>query len=80
MQYQQWQDEYKQGNYLPTIKRNRPSSSLTLLENYLKENQLNYAGPILDLGCGNGRNSFYFANKGYDVYCFNHGHFALRTT
>ena len=25
-------------------------------------------GPILDLGCGNGRNTFYFATKGYKVY------------
>lgn len=27
-------------------------------------------GRILDLGCGSGRDSLYFMNKGYDVYAF----------
>lgn len=28
---------------------------------------INYSGEILDLGCGSGRDSFFFSKKGYDV-------------
>ncbi len=31
---------------------------------------LNPGDKVLDIGCGNGRNSIYFASKGYDVDCF----------
>lgn len=69
MQHAQWTKEYNNKNPLiPTVDRQRPSNGLARFESYLKENKLTLKGPILDVGCGNGRNSFYFAKKGYKVY------------
>ena len=69
MQYEAWKKEYnKASTLIPTTKRTRPSSALLMFEQHLEENKLKMAGPILDLGCGNGRNSIYFSEKGYKVY------------
>ena len=34
------------------------------------EKLLKLGDKVLDIGCGNGRNSFYLANRGYDIDCF----------
>ena len=69
MQYQQWVKEYaKPRSIIPTVGRDRPSSAIATFEEYTKANGLAVRGPVLDLGCGNGRNSFSLAGKGYRVY------------
>lgn len=68
MQLDVWAKEYAdtQG-VIPTTHRRQPSSALPIFEKYLADNHLRLAGPIVDLGCGNGRNALYFAKKGYEV-------------
>jgi len=42
-------------------------------------NAMNYITPgkVLDLGCGNGRNSLYLSNKGFDVTAWDKNHNSL---
>ncbi len=69
MQHKQWEKEYGSGpSTTPTTDRQEPSSCFKVFEGYLRENGLRIKGPILDLGCGNGRNAFYFAKKGHKVF------------
>ncbi|TSC74753.1 MAG: type 11 methyltransferase [Parcubacteria group bacterium Gr01-1014_33] len=69
MQYHQWKKEYERSSGLiPTVERSRPSSAIEIFEGYLRTNGLVITSPVLDLGCGNGRNAVYLARKGYKVY------------
>ena len=46
----------------------------TSYENYLKNLK---SSKLLDLGCGTGRNSFFFADKGFKVYALDKSNLAL---
>ena len=57
-----WDLEYTKYNKIPSSKTYRPSSSLReFLNKYKFEN-----AKILDIGCGNGRNSIYCLNNGFN--------------
>ena len=71
MQYKKWKKEYrKETSLIPSVKRARPSTALLMLEEYAKTNGISIKNPVLDLGCGNGRNALYLAAKGYRVFAF----------
>lgn len=54
-----WEEKkFKIDTFIPSI----------LVSKY--EKLLNLGDKVLDIGCGNGRNSIYLANKGYKVDCF----------
>lgn len=60
-----WDWEYTVGHTLPSTDNYRPSRCLAYLSDVFQ------VGPgvhVLDLGCGNGRHSAYFASLGCDVH------------
>lgn len=68
MQYAGWKKEYqKQTPTIPTVSRRRPSSAVVTAKKYFTKNKFEIPGPVLDLGCGNGRNAVYFAKQGHAV-------------
>jgi tellurite methyltransferase len=51
----------------------KPSSFAVFVDKYLKQFIINeyvrtFELKVLDVGCGNGRDTYYFANNGYNVY------------
>ncbi|RJQ37822.1 class I SAM-dependent methyltransferase [Candidatus Parcubacteria bacterium] len=70
MQRDAWQREYERGVLIPTVKRTRPSSAVETFERYIAENGFRVPGPLLDMGCGNGRHLFHFAEKGHVIWGF----------
>lgn len=59
-----WDSEYRMEPTIPSSHRTNPSHALIKIEN-----DINYTNAkVLDLGCGNGRNSIYMANKGAGVF------------
>ncbi|WP_068467959.1 class I SAM-dependent methyltransferase [Candidatus Protochlamydia phocaeensis] len=61
-----WKKEYSQQG-IPSSYKTQPSQAVIHFMQFLEE-QHKTAGPILDLGCGKGRNSLYFAEKGFDTF------------
>ncbi len=62
-----WDREYKNSTFL--TKENKPQSDVVRFVNFLKKEekvQLENLN-VIDLGCGTGRNSFYFAEMGNSV-------------
>lgn len=55
----EWEKAYTNGFLVNT---NKPSEVILLAQDLLPK-----SGKVLDIGCGNGRNTIYFANKGYFV-------------
>ena len=70
-----WDREYKKSTFL--TKENKPQSDVVRFVKWLKENSPELCEgfitnkaivtTVLDLGCGTGRNSYYFAELGADV-------------
>jgi len=62
-----WEREYMTKG-VPTSFKEQPSQALGYFLDYLKEHEIPLRGKLLDLGCGNGRNSIHLAKAGLDVY------------
>lgn len=63
-----WEDEHVHYDMLPAIHTLKPSGPVPSYANYLVEQGLNPENTyLLDIGCGNGRNSFYLAGRGFCV-------------
>lgn len=61
-----WDREYKRSTFL--TKENKPQADVVRFVKWLRDEQFEVEGKnILDLGCGTGRNSYYFAELGADV-------------
>jgi 2-polyprenyl-3-methyl-5-hydroxy-6-metoxy-1,4-benzoquinol methylase len=63
MKKHKWETVWKDKKF--NIDTLMPSLLVSKYEEFLREGDR-----ILDIGCGNGRNSIYLANKGYEVDCF----------
>lgn len=63
MQEHKWEKTWKDKKF--SISTFLPSVLVSRYENLLKDGD-----EILDIGCGNGRNSIYLASKGFKVHCF----------
>jgi SAM-dependent methyltransferase len=65
-QEREWEREYKNSKFL--TKENKPQADVVRFVKWLKENEIDIEGKtVLDLGCGTGRNSYYFAELGANV-------------
>ena len=62
---QQWEREFRKKG-IPSSYKESPSWSAFWFEEHLSQEP---KGDILDIGCGRGRNSFFFHEKGYRVSC-----------
>lgn len=69
-----WDREYREFNVIPSSVRAAPSKPLLLYEGLLNFAQLT---PVLDVGCGNGRNAIYLAAKGCNVHAVDASEVAL---
>jgi ubiquinone/menaquinone biosynthesis C-methylase UbiE len=63
---EKWLNEYESQKGIPSSHKTKPSSVCIQFIEFLQKQGLN-SGKLLDLGCGKGRNSFYFARRGYEV-------------
>lgn len=61
-----WQKEYKKKG-IPSSFRKEPSRVLLEFISWLRAQGKDTKGHALDIGCGQGRNSFYLASIGYNV-------------
>lgn len=66
-QEQVWDREYRNSKFL--TKENKPQSDVVRFVNFLKKEEMIQLENlnVIDLGCGTGRNSFYFAEMGNNV-------------
>jgi len=69
-----WDHEYEEADTIPSSHRAAPAHALVELARKVDID----AGNALDLGCGNGRNSFFLAEKGVDVTAVDFSRFALK--
>ena len=60
-----WDDTYKDREALSTFGNGQPSSEIVDIAS-----KLDYGASILDIGCGDGRNSLFLAQKGFKVDAF----------
>ncbi|WP_424016243.1 class I SAM-dependent methyltransferase (plasmid) [Halorientalis pallida] len=60
----QWDQEYTRHKAIPSSDRDDPSRALIAADGPLEYESIDVA---VDVGCGNGRNTVYLANKGIDV-------------
>lgn len=61
-----WDKEYRNSKFL--TKENKPQSDVVRFVKFLKDKDFALEGKnVLDLGCGTGRNSFYFSELGAEV-------------
>lgn len=61
-----WSKEYQAAG-IPSSFREEPSGSILDFWQFLQAQNIQQ-GRCLDLGCGKGRNSFFFAEKGFEVH------------
>ncbi len=73
-QQQLWDREYREVHVIPSSIRLLPSKSLLIYERLVDFARLT---PVLDAGCGNGRNAIYLAGKGCEVYAVDFSEEAL---
>jgi SAM-dependent methyltransferase len=69
-----WDREYGELKIIPSSLRESPSKPFLLYEGLLDFARLT---PVLDAGCGNGRNAIYLAKKGCEVYAVDFSDIAL---
>lgn len=69
-----WDREYREAATIPSSHRAAPAHALVELAGAVDID----VGNALDLGCGNGRNSFFLAEKGVDVTAVDFSQFALK--
>ncbi len=62
---QLWTEDFHQGG-VPTSVRQKPSHAALALTDFLNAQKIRTGG-LLDVGCGNGRNSLHFAEAGWRV-------------
>ncbi len=62
-----WVKEYTKIKGVPTTTRASPSSAVINFLNFCKINKIPLGKNCLDIGCGNGRNSLYLAQKGFKI-------------
>lgn len=53
---------------LPTSRRAEPSRAAEFFLEFLLRHRIPLCGRMLDLGCGSGRNTFFFAKQGFEVH------------
>ena len=59
-----WDKEYQSGNTIPSSSRKSPSKIFTCFRDIASFDK---GGDVLDAGCGNGRNSIYLAELGWNA-------------
>ncbi len=65
-QEKEWEREYKRSKFL--TKENKPQADAVRFVSFLRRQKFDAEKPkVLDLGCGTGRNSYYFAEHGAKV-------------
>lgn len=69
-----WDREYREGHVIPSSIRPSPSKALLIYEGLVDFARLT---PVLDAGCGNGRNAIYLAGKGCEVHAVDFSEEAL---
>lgn len=72
-----WDQEYKQQKVIPSTSTLRPSSSF---REYVAQHRNNLEGAtLIDIGCGNGRNSLYALKNGFTrVHGFDYSNEAIK--
>jgi SAM-dependent methyltransferase len=65
-----WSVEYEKKG-IPSSFREKPSQAVQYLHDYLLKRKIN-EGNVVDLGCGKGRNTLFFANQGFIVYAIDY--------
>jgi SAM-dependent methyltransferase len=65
MLQKQWEKEFKKKG-IPSSYKEEPSQSALWFAEHLSKHP---KGSMLDIGCGKGRNSFFFHERGYRVSC-----------
>lgn len=61
-----WKEEYQRKG-IPSSFRKDPTKTVVQFISWLKDNGHGVAGTAADIGCGQGRNSFYLASQGFKV-------------
>jgi len=69
-----WEREYRDLQVIPSSTRTLPSKALVASVGLLKPRP---GQRVLDVGCGNGRNSVYLAQRGCEVHSVDFSHAAL---
>jgi cyclopropane fatty-acyl-phospholipid synthase-like methyltransferase len=70
-----WDAEYRDHRAIPSSDRDAPARAVQALEPLL---ELEDGSTVLDIGCGNGRNTAHFAGQGHDVIARDLSEEALR--
>jgi SAM-dependent methyltransferase len=67
-QEQAWYNEHRSSDTLPAMANIEPAAGVTLLTQYLTEHEIPLSGTAVDIGAGQGRNSTYLAELGFEVW------------
>lgn len=61
-----WDNQYTQKETDFTVLGNeKPSNAAVRLIEYFRENRILISGPLIEVGCGAGRNTNFFASQGF---------------
>lgn len=75
MQIEAWEREYKTPKFLTVS--DKPQEDILRFIRFLKKKKTGFSGTLLDLGCGAGKNSNFFAGLGFSVWGFDISNTAL---